>query len=163
MLAAADCTDHLIIGITQPDSDDLTACPEDPHRAEPAANPLSYEERCEAITRMLLAAGLLRAKFSFVRFPIEVPEDLREAVQTSVVCFTTIRDEWNLVKVDRLRSLGYEVRILWDRRGESGIRGTEIRRKMKNGDISWTQDVPTSVANYLRESAIPERMRFGNE
>ncbi|WP_146204389.1 nicotinate-nucleotide adenylyltransferase [Massilia glaciei] len=159
MLAASIFTKHLIIGITQPDSDDLTDCPEDPHRAEPSANPLTYSERCEAIAQMLLAAGLLSQQFSFVRFPIEVPDDLHRALSTDVVCFTTIRDEWNLVKVDRLRALGYDVRVLWDRRNEPGIRGTEIRRKMKNGDDSWVLEVPDAVATFLRDSSILGRLQ----
>jgi nicotinamide mononucleotide adenylyltransferase len=159
MLAAAIQSEHLIIGITQPESNDLTDCPEDPHRADPSANPLNYDERCDAITRMLLEAGLTSRQFSFVRFPIEVPDELHLAVGTDIVCFTTIRDEWNLVKVNRLRALGYVVRVLWDRRDKPGIRGTEIRRKIQAGDDSWALEVPDAVARFLRESSILARLQ----
>lgn len=158
--AALNKTSHLIVGITQPDAAQLIDCPEDPHRAESASNPLSYEERCEAIRRMLLSKSISENRFSFVRFPIEQPVNLEKSIALGTVCYTTIRDEWNVIKIERLRSLGYDVRVLWDKRGEPGIQGKEIRRMIRAGDIKWKSFVHQAVADYLIEARIIERIEW---
>lgn len=158
MLAALARTKHCIVGITQPNVGQLTDCPEDPHRSEERSNPLSYEERCVAITNMLVAEGVQTERFSFVRFPIEDPLVLTQYIDVSVLCFTTIRDEWNVVKVDRLKSLGYDVHVLWDRRGQAGIQGTEIRRKIAEQDNSWRVAVHPAVIAYMERYGILDRI-----
>jgi nicotinamide mononucleotide adenylyltransferase len=140
---------HLIIGITQPEIVALAACPEDPHRAEASSNPFTYEQRCEMIKLMLSARNVSSTRFSFRRFPIEVPARLAEHITTDVVCLTTIRDQWNLTKVERLRSIGYSVEVLWDKRDVPGIQGTKIREKIRAGDTSWRSDVHPSVAEFI--------------
>jgi nicotinamide mononucleotide adenylyltransferase len=159
MLAALELAEHVIIGITQPDSQQLVDCPEDPHRSEASSNPLSFEERCEAIQLMLRQCGIEAGRFSFVRFPIEVPQNLLNLVSPKVPCFTTIRDQWNVVKIERLKSLGYEVQILWDKTGEPGRNGTAIRNKIMSGDESWKNDVHIAVVDYLTKIGIANRLR----
>lgn len=158
MLAALSLTEHLMIGITQPDSDKLLDCPEDPHRAEVRSNPLSFEERCGAIQAMLSGIGIDGTRFSFVRFPIEAPEKLSEIVPLGTVCFTTIRDEWNVVKIRRLEDLGYDVKVLWDRSEKAGIQGTEIRRKIQKHDPTWIKNVHPAVVDFLNTEGIIDRM-----
>jgi nicotinamide mononucleotide adenylyltransferase len=157
--AALNQTSHLIIGITQPDAAQLIDCPEDPHRSESASNPLSYDERCEAIRRMLLARSISENLFSFVRFPIEQPDNLEKFIGVGTVCFTTIRDEWNVVKIGRLKSLGYDVRVLWNKSDQPGIQGTEIRQMIRENDDGWKSFVHQAVADYLIESGIIERIK----
>src|SRR5579871_3478100 len=93
MLAALKQVKHLIIGIAQPDAPHLSECEADPHRAKLPDNPLTYVERTSAIERMLTSEGVASDRFSFAKFPIDRPSDLAANVPTSVVCFTTIRDE----------------------------------------------------------------------
>lgn len=150
--------DHVIVGITQPEIVTLAACPEDPHRADASANPFSYEERKAMITSMLLARGHRESQFSFCRFPIEQPLKLPEFLPTSVTCLTTIRDQWNVIKVTRLRQLGYTVEVLWDKRDVKGIQGSEIRARIRAGDESWKADVHPAVVEYLQSQGLLKRM-----
>jgi len=161
--AALANSDHLLIGITQPENIALTDCPEDPHRAVASANPFAYGERCDMISAMLIARGHAPSRFSFSRFPIEQPDILVSSVPTHVVCLTTIRDQWNVVKIERLRSLGYVVKVLWDRRGVDGIQGTRIRARMASNDASWLGDVHPAVAEYIVSKSLLTRVRSLND
>ena len=157
--AALENSDHLVIGITQPENVALSDCPEDPHRAAASANPFSYGERCDMIAAMLIARGHAPARFSFSRFPIEQPDMLLTSMPTQVVCLTTIRDQWNVVKIERLRSLGYVVVVLWDKSGVDGIQGTRIRARMASNDDNWIGDVHPAVAEYIVSKGLLTRVR----
>ena len=157
--AALANSDHLVIGITQPENVALSDCPEDPHRAVASANPFSYDERCDMISAMLIARGHAPARFSFSRFPIEQPDRLVTSMPTQVVCLTTIRDQWNVVKIERLRSLGYVVIVLWDKRGVDGIQGTRIRARMASNDDGWIGDVHPAVAEYIVSKGLLARVQ----
>lgn len=161
--AGLNLSDHLIIGITQPTIDLLNKCPEDPHRAEAPANPFSYVERCELITAMLVAQGFSETQFSFIQFPIELPNELEKYVSISTPCLTTIRDQWNLVKIDRLRTLGFQVDVLWDRQGQAGIQGTNIRSKAQHGDETWKNYLHPAVVDKLLETGLVEKMTLGGK
>ncbi len=158
--AGLKLSEHLVIGITQPTIDLLSECPEDPHRAEAPANPFTYEERCELVTAMLIARGCSAKQFSFMQFPIEVPGDLEKVLEKSTPCLTTIRDQWNIVKIERLRSLGYVVDVLWDRQGQKGIQGTNIRKKIQNGDSSWKEELHPAVVKELLDTGLISKMKL---
>ena len=157
--AALANSDHLLIGITQPENVALSDCPEDPHRAVASANPFSYGERCDMIAAMLIARGHAPSRFTFSRFPIGQPDMLVTSMPTQVVCLTTIRDQWNVVKMARLRSLGYVVIVLWDKRGVDGIQGTRIRARMASNDDSWIGDVHPAVAKYILSKGLLARVQ----
>jgi cytidyltransferase-like protein len=150
--------EHLIIGITQPEIEALVACPEDPHRAQSNENPFTYSERCNLIRAMLTAKEISSSRFSFSRFPIETPDILNDFIATNIPCLTTIRDEWNLVKIERLRALNYSVHVLWDRTGQPGIRGSDIRKKIAENDASWRDALHPSVTSYLIDSGLLEKI-----
>ena len=151
--------DHLIIGITQPSIDALSDCPEDPHRAAALANPFTFAERCELIGEMLRAIDISESRFSFIQFPIEAPLALRDAIDIKVPCLTTIRDQWNITKIERLRFLGYLVEILWDRRGISGIQGTEIRRLIRAESPDWRRYLHPAVSEHLEKTGLINKIR----
>lgn len=153
----------LIVGITQPDTQRLDVCEVDPHRAIPAENPLTYDERCECIREMLLARGVNSSRFSFMPFRIDKSDELAKALSTDVVCYTTIRDSWNLEKIQILEKLGYRVEVLWDKRDQAGITGTEIRLLIRLGDASWKQLVHPTVAARLEETHLLARIRRSGE
>lgn len=157
--AGLDLTHHLIIGITQPKIDTLIDCPEDPHRAEALANPFTFAERCDLIGEMLSAIGISESRYSFIQFPIENPEALRDAIDIKVPCLTTIRDQWNITKIERLRSLGYTVEVLWDRRGIDGIQGTEIRRLVRTENADWQRYLHPAIVKHLVATGLINKMR----
>ena len=157
--AGLDLTHHLIIGITQPKIDTLIDCPEDPHRAEALANPFTFAERCDLISKMLGAFDISESRYSFIQFPIENPKALRDAIDIKVPCFTTIRDEWNITKIERLRSLGYTVKVLWDRRGTDGIQGTKIRRLIRTENSDWQKCLHPAVVEHLMATGLIDKIR----
>ncbi len=158
--AALAEVEHLIIGIAQPDAPYLDECEDDPHRAQKADNPLTYVERYVALERMLTGVGISRDKFSFSRFPIDRPSELVNIIPLSVVCFTTIRDDWNRKKIEILKQHGYTVKILWES-AEPGISGTEIRQQIRSSDTKWEDNVHPAVVGYLNSEHLVDRIKLG--
>jgi nicotinamide mononucleotide adenylyltransferase len=158
IVAGFALADRLVIGITQPSIETLSQCPEDPHRSETLANPYTFAERCDLIRQMLKAVGILESRFSFIQFPIEDPQALRDAIDTKIPCLTTIRDQWNITKIERLQSLGYTVEVLWDRRGKDGIQGTEIRKLVRSNDDNWRKYLHSSVVEHLVATGLIKKM-----
>lgn len=159
MLAAKERCKHLIVGITQFDNAHLHSCTDDPHRAMEFCNPLTYQERMDLIAVMLKEHGLSDADFSIIPFPIDEPEKIGQYLRAGAVCYTTIMDEWNLVKVDRLRKVNYEVSILWDERGKKTISATQIRDFAVEGNKAWEVFVTPAVKDFLYSLDFEGRLR----
>ena len=115
LLKAKRHCDFLFVGITQCDNQTLLDSPEAPHRRETENNPMTYEERVDMITRVLMDEGLGSNEFAVIPFPIETPERLKNYLPTTVPIFTTVYDDWNRHKIKVLRENGYKVIILWKR------------------------------------------------
>jgi len=147
----------LWIGITQHDIRQLESSTAAMHRSDPQNNILTYWERTEAISRMLISSGLNPAEFGFCPFPIECPDKLPDYVGKEVVCFTTIVDDWNNKKISILRDLGYKVEVLWEK-DKKRHEGKQIRGKIKACDPSWRQHVHSAVAEYLDEIGAAQRI-----
>jgi nicotinamide mononucleotide adenylyltransferase len=158
LAAAANCR-FLRVGVTQPDSNRLLDSHRGAgHRHQPTANPLTFQERATMIRRTLLAHGLDRDRFSVQPFPIEQPELLTRCIPPSVVAFTTICDDWNVRKVELLRGLGYDVRIL-RYRGADRISGSMVRELIRQQRPAWMSFVPPACRDYLLELDIEHRLR----
>ncbi len=151
--------DHLIVGITQYDNNSLVTCEADPHRSEAFSNPLSYEERVNLIRGLFEDRSIQTDKYSFSPFPIDQPEKMKLFIDTSVICFTTILDEWNEVKVRRLEHLGYRVEVLWNRVGYKGLDATNLRALALREDSLWRNFVSPSVANQLDQLGFEKRLQ----
>ncbi len=155
--AAARC-DFLWVGITQPEVTRLQKDSSQPaHRYRPEDNPLTYWERVHVIEASL-REFIAPERFVVVPFPIERPEVLKNYVPIAATAFTTIYEEWNRRKIDVLESLGYRVKVLWEREHKV-VAGSEVRRRMRHGDDSWRDLVPTAAASQLNELGVPERLR----
>ena len=158
-LAAKARCEHLIVGITNPDTSLAAAESSDPHRHTEESNPLNYFERSLLVRCALLEAGVADSAFSIVPFPINHPELLACYVPGSSVHFLTIYDDWGNSKKERLEVAGFRVIVLWDRPlHEKRITGSVLRRSMAAG-LAWEQDVPRGVAALLKAWGIPERLR----
>ncbi|MEV4655050.1 hypothetical protein [Micromonospora sp. NPDC049301] len=146
------------MGITQPFLDRLRpSVGAAAHRHDPTANPLTYEERKELVTRALVGAGLEKSAFAVCPFPIEQPELLTDLIPLSVTAFTTVCDEWNVRKIGVLRQLGYDVQVLlW--RGTQRITGSAVRRMIGQGNPEWTSFVPAACRDYLLDLDIAARL-----
>ncbi|EHA1205341.1 adenylyltransferase/cytidyltransferase family protein [Vibrio alginolyticus] len=150
MMAKSKC-EHIIIGITQPDITSLSSIYGIRKRVSSIDNPLTYNQRVEMITRVLDYFKVEKNSYSFIMFDIDDPEKIKENLNLSCKCYTTIREEWNNKKIQTLMSLGYQVEVLKEDYSPTRITSTNIREKVLNGDESWKDDVPKGCSDYLEE------------
>jgi cytidyltransferase-like protein len=155
--------DKLLIGITQPNNQELRHSPHDLHRSQKKNNPLTYEERCRIIRQMLVEEKVDPESFEFVRFDIDQPSELVSVVKQDIVCYTTICDEWNFTKIATLRTAGYAVVTLKDRRDGKIVRGIEIRNLALKNDARWKRDLHPSTVDILEEIGFLPRLRELNK
>lgn len=157
LLAAKEYCDFLWVGITQCNVNLLLESPNDPHRQERIHNPLTYFERVEMITNVLLDNRLKLDEFDIVPFPIEAPDSLQAFLPTTVPIFTTINDDWNKHKIKVLKERGYKVIILWEDRAKI-FNGIRIRELIYAGDESWKQQVPPATIHIIEKYSIRDRI-----
>lgn len=127
-----------------------------PHRSDPASNPLSYFERVSILTEVLEEAGVSRAEFGFVPFPIETPDRIPQFVGRDVPCYTTICDDWNRHKVTALEQAGFSVTVLWQK--EKTIEGRKIREAIASDSDEWKQLVPPATQRAVEKYDLKERL-----
>lgn len=156
VLAAKDKCEFLWIGITKYDLD-LEVSPLGRERERPENNPLTYFERVSIIREALTEAGISRQSFGFIPFPIEHPAKLKQFLATSVLCFTTICEEWNREKIRVLENQGYKVEVLWER--EKKVTGRGIREQILAGSKGWQKDVPSATARAVERLDLATRLR----
>ena len=156
---ALDRSEFLWIGITQYDIQALQHCDKSPNRSAITSNPLTYLERANIISDALEEAGTSKTKYNFIPFPIDAPEKLYQFVEKSTICYTTIRDAWNREKVSILKTLGYEVCVLWERLEEKEVSSTLIRQMLVNGDSTWRNMVPHSTIKHIEQLELGKRLR----
>jgi len=162
ILAAKKKCDLLFVGITNPDpyltKKDIT----NPLRSMPISNPFSYWQRLLMIEAALPEAGIDKAVFRVVPFPINFPKRIRFYSPRDAKYFVTIYDAWGRRKVEILKSVGLDVEVLWERDpSEKGIDGAEVRQLMiENGD--WKSLVPPSVVKVISDF-VPKEILKGRE
>lgn len=155
LLAKEQCK-KLIVGITSPENATLIREEIDPHRSEVASNPFTYYERFNMIKLALLEAGIDRADFEIVPYPIERPEILYNYIPLNATSFFTIYDKWGYEKLERLKSLGYKTVVLFDNR-EKKMCSTDIRQKILE-NAEWKYLVPNAVYQYITENNLTEKI-----
>ena len=151
---------HLIVGITNPDPSLTGQESADPHRSDCFANPLTYFERYKMVQTVLKAEGITSEAFSVVPFPINFPELFKYYIPLDATFFLTIYDDWGKKKLERFRSLGLPVEILWERPlAEKGISGNQVRHRMVEGK-PWEDLVPESAGRLIKKWDIPARLKM---
>lgn len=159
VLAARECCEHLLVGITSPDPSSSPAEAADKNRGKKTSNPCTYYERMQMVKSALKGAGLSDDEFDIVPFPIGRPELISCYVPDDTVCYITIYDAWGESKKMRLEKLGYEVCVLWHvQPEEKGISASEIRTAIVSGE-EWKHMVPSEVYEYIVKNGIDLRIR----
>ena len=153
--AKAKC-DRLIVGITNPELQNLIKDNADPRRSDSENNPFSFFDRLEMVTAALLEMGWTPEEFAVVPAPVNtpslVPNYLPPPEATTI--FVTIYDAWGDRKSELVSSLGYEVEVLWRRRMSDRLTsGTELREAMRNG-YPWRHLVPPAVSTYIDDNGL---------
>jgi nicotinamide mononucleotide adenylyltransferase len=157
LLAAKKECGFLWIGITKFDTAPTEATPLAAIRERPENNPFTFFERINIIMESLVDAGVGKGDFGFVPFPIETVNKLPEFMPLEIPCFTTICEPWNKEKIRVLTTLGYEVKVLWERDTKT-ITGAAIREDIIDGGTKWEGMVPVATRKWVGRLNIRERL-----
>ncbi|CAB4935625.1 unannotated protein [freshwater metagenome] len=155
-LALAEA-DHLIVAITNPDIQARQEVATSLHRHSVAANPFTYFERVQLMTRALDAAGYL-SRTTIVPFDLTRPEVWTDYVPRSARHFVRAHTDWERQKAGWLRDAGYAVTLL-EGDPQQRISSTDIRRFLAikttpgstgSGD-EWHELVPNATIALLEK------------
>ena len=159
LLAGKSRCEFLFIGITNSDPHLTSENGHDLNRSTVLANPFTYYERLEMLRDAMLENGIERNAFEIVPFPINFPELIRYYVPLDAVFFVTIYDEWGKHKLETLMNMGLRTEVMWERSvSERLTSGSEIRNLIATNK-EWEHLVPKSVAKYIKEKHLSERLR----
>jgi cytidyltransferase-like protein len=151
---AADRSERVFVGITNPDPQRIKEEPSDPLRHLPESNPFSYTERLLMVEAVAADEGI---PVHVIPFPVNEPELWPAYVPEGVTQYLRLFSEWGGTKLERMRAAGYEVVIL-DEGAEKEISGIEVRDAIR-GDGEWESLVPPGVARVIRSL---ERLPVGS-
>jgi nicotinamide-nucleotide adenylyltransferase len=144
---AAERSDEIWIGITNPDPTRIKPEASDPLRHLPESNPFSYAERLLMVKAAAADLGLEPAAVHVTPFPVNEPELWPAYVPEGVTQYLRLFSDWGGTKLERLRDAGYEVVIL-DEGAEKEISGIDVREALRQGR-GWEPLVPAGVAVVL--------------
>ena len=146
---AAERSDEVWIGITNPDPEHIKPEASDPLRHLPESNPFSYAERLLMVKAAAAEVGLEPGAVHVIPFPVNEPELWSAYVPDGVTQYLRLFSAWGGTKLERLREAGYEVVVL-DEGAEKGISGADVRAALRDGG-DWESLVPPGVARLVRE------------
>jgi cytidyltransferase-like protein len=145
---AAERSDEIFVGITNPDPLRVRPEPSDPLRHLPESNPYTYVERLLMVKAAAADAGIRAERLHVIPFPVNEPELWPPYVPRDVVHYIRLFSDWGGTKLDRLREAGYEVVVL-DEGAEKEISGADVREALRSGG-DWEPLVPPGVAAVLK-------------
>ena len=146
---AAERSEDVFVGITNPDPARIRPEASDPLRHLPESNPWSYVERMLMVKAAATELRLDLARVHVIPFPVNEPELWPAYVPDGVTQYIRLFSAWGGTKLDRMREAGYEVVIL-DEGAEKLISGADVREALRNDD-GWESMVPPGVARVIRE------------
>jgi nicotinamide-nucleotide adenylyltransferase len=145
---AAERSDEVWVGITNPDPRRIQFEASDPLRHLPESNPYSYAERLLMVEAAAADLGLEPPSVHVIPFPVNEPELWPAYVPEGVTQYLRLFSAWGGTKLERMREAGYEVVIL-DEGAEKKLSGADVRAAMREGG-DWEALVPPGVAELLR-------------
>jgi nicotinamide-nucleotide adenylyltransferase len=148
MSRAAERSDELFVGITNPDPTRIKPEGSDPLRHLPESNPWSYAERLLMVKAAAADLGLDAACVHVIPFPVNEPELWSAYVPDDATQYIRLFSEWGGTKIERLQRAGYDVVVL-DEGKQKVLSGAEVRAAMRDGG-DWEALVPPGVARVLR-------------
>jgi nicotinamide-nucleotide adenylyltransferase len=146
---AAERSDEIFVGITNPDPTRIKPEESDPLRHLPESNPWSYADRLLMAKAAASDLGLDLGRVHVIPFPVNEPELWPAYVPDDVTQYLRLFSAWGGTKLERMQEAGYEVVIL-DEGAEKEISGADVRRALREG-AEWESLVPAGVARVIRE------------
>ena len=144
---AAERSDEVFVGITNPDPARIKPEASDPLRHLPESNPFSYVERLLMVKAAAADAGIDADRLHVIPFPVNEPELWPAYVPAGVTQYIRLFSDWGGTKLDRLREAGFEVVVL-DEGAEKGVSGVDVRSALREGG-DWESLVPPGVAHVI--------------
>jgi nicotinamide-nucleotide adenylyltransferase len=141
---AAERSDEIFVGITNPDPTRIKEEASDPLRHLPESNPFSYVERLLMVKAVAEEEGI---RVHVIPFPVNEPELWAAYVPRGVTQYLRLFSEWGGTKLERMREAGYEVVIL-DEGADKEISGADVRAALREGR-DWQELVPPGVARVI--------------
>ncbi len=156
--AAFEVSEHVIIGITNPDPGYIRNETADPKRSTEEANPFTYYERYLMVLKSLIHGGYVRDRFDIVPFPINVPESWFSYVPRDVVFLITLYDDdkWLETRKQKLNEHGIQTEVLWSKT-QKKIEGTNVRKLIRENK-NWEEFVPIGTRQVLQQINLKERL-----
>jgi len=154
---AAERSDEVFVGITNPDPTRVRPEASDPLRHLPESNPWSYVERLLMVKAAAGDVGLAPGRVHVIPFPVNEPELWPAYVPEGVTQFIRLFSDWGGTKLERLQEAGFEVVVL-DHGAEKEVSGADVRAALRDGG-DWEALVPPGVARVLAETGSPARLR----
>jgi nicotinamide-nucleotide adenylyltransferase len=145
---AAERSDEVFVGITNPDPSHVKPEASDPLRHLPESNPYTYVERLLMVEAAAADAGLDPQRLHVIPFPVNTPEVWDAYVPRDVVQYIRLFSDWGGTKLERLRAAGFDVVVL-DEGAEKELSGADVREALRGG-VGWERLVPPGVAALLR-------------
>ena len=155
---AAERSDEVFVGITNPDPARIRPEPSDPLRHLPESNPWTYAERLLMIKAAASELRLELTRVHVIPFPVNEPELWPAYVPDRVTQYIRLFSEWGGTKIERMRAAGYDVVVL-DEGAEKGVSGADVRAALREGR-EWETLVPPGVARVIRGVPGFEEGRF---
>jgi cytidyltransferase-like protein len=147
MRGAAERSDEVLVGITNPDPMRIRPEPDDPLRHLPESNPYSYFERLLMVKAAAADLRLDPSNVHVIPFPVNEPGLWPAYVPAGVTQYLRLFSEWGGTKLERLRAAGYEVVVL-DPGIEKDVSGADVRAALREGR-DWEALVPPGVARVI--------------
>jgi cytidyltransferase-like protein len=144
---AAERSDEVVVGITNPDPTRIRPEPDDPLRHLPESNPYSYFERLLMVKAAAADLRLDPSKVHVIPFPVNEPELWPSYVPPGVTQYVRLFSDWGGTKLERLRAAGYEVVVL-DEGARKEVSGEDVRTALREGR-DWEALVPPGVARVI--------------
>lgn len=149
MSASLARCEHLIVGVTQYERG-LEDNDSPAHRMVDEDNPFSFWERLLIIKAVMTASGIDERRYTVIPFPMHNPFQINNFVPSDCVMFTTVYDEWNIKKIDRLREQDYSVEVLW-RREIKEFEGKKVREALALNDGTAKRMLPAGAYSVIVE------------
>jgi cytidyltransferase-like protein len=139
--------DHLVVAVTNPDTDARHLAATSAHRHTDDANPFTYFERARLLAAALQGAGMAD-RATVVPFDLTRPAVWPDYVPLSAVQYVRAFSAWESDKAGRLADGGYGV-VLVDGDPATKLDAATIRAGF--ADDSWVDRVPQATVPVLRE------------
>ena len=140
--------DQIIIGITNPDIENLFEHAASQHRHTDAANPFSYESRVQIVKASISELSELNGvEIEIIPFDLTQPSSW--AVPAETVFALRIFSSWEASKLDLFTGQGFEVLEL--PAPATKISASDIREALTTNDSTWHSHVAPGAISTIQQ------------